>query len=396
MPKGGKSKFLTAKKKAGSQDFVRKRAKVGKKVQRRVGETDASFTAKHVALGEQSVENRRAKYNLAEQLALFSHHADKSRAAACTTAQGMVQDLEWDTTAEDLAQLLDGAARLMSDTAARVRTAAVGLVEAIVGGSRDLAQRCDAVATASPIVAARLGVALASLDAGCRFDGATVLSAVLLAHGHTPATAALAPKMAAALFAPLVDALRVAPLPRDADGPKARSHVYRVALMRCLLVLLLFAEPLGEHQQAEENFARHLLGLPKVGIEARVTPSVDWSQGGGVVLMRAVSRPLARAPASTPGGEPSTAIGRDVAKVAHVVAQGAAARLGNAKTSRDVYAAAFSQLEWAAAILAVACAPLPSMDFSIDVTSVISKAKIDDIRLLAADRQPTPPAGGRH
>ncbi|KAH8064355.1 hypothetical protein JL722_1220 [Aureococcus anophagefferens] len=60
MAKGKKSgAFLNQKKKAGSADFSNPKAKVGRKVKRRVGETDASFQTRQLSIGEQSIARQK-------------------------------------------------------------------------------------------------------------------------------------------------------------------------------------------------------------------------------------------------------------------------------------------------------------------------------------------------
>ena len=91
MAKGKKSgAFLNQKKKAGSADFSNPKAKVGRKVKRRVGETDASFQTRQLSIGEQSIARQKkdgaktSKRGLTcdEHLGQLGHHNDKARAAA--------------------------------------------------------------------------------------------------------------------------------------------------------------------------------------------------------------------------------------------------------------------------------------------------------------------------
>ena len=89
MPKKP-SDFLSKKRSArNTGDFARPKAKVGRKVKRRAGETDASFQTRQLSIAEQSVAKDRtgAKVSrrgltLDEHLAQFAHHSAKQRAAA--------------------------------------------------------------------------------------------------------------------------------------------------------------------------------------------------------------------------------------------------------------------------------------------------------------------------
>ena len=54
MPKKP-SDFLNKKRSRGNGDFARPKAKVGRKVKRRAGETDASFQTRQLSITEQSV-----------------------------------------------------------------------------------------------------------------------------------------------------------------------------------------------------------------------------------------------------------------------------------------------------------------------------------------------------
>ena len=59
MPKKP-SDFLNKKRSRGNGDFARPKAKVGRKVKRRAGETDASFQTRQLSITEQSVAKDRA------------------------------------------------------------------------------------------------------------------------------------------------------------------------------------------------------------------------------------------------------------------------------------------------------------------------------------------------
>ena len=181
MPKKP-SDFLNKKRSRGNGDFARPKAKVGRKVKRRAGETDASFQTRQLSITEQSVAKDRAGakvsrrgLTLDEHLGQLAHHSAKQRTAACdgareiTTAHG---DEAW----RCFAPLLDGAARLINDDDAATRRAASRLIRDAVlptayGPTDAIADehaRCAAIVAAAPLFAARLGAALSSFDAGCR------------------------------------------------------------------------------------------------------------------------------------------------------------------------------------------------------------------------------------
>ncbi|KAH8073356.1 hypothetical protein JL720_10947 [Aureococcus anophagefferens] len=171
MAKGKKSgAFLNQKKKAGSADFSNPKAKVGRKVKRRVGETDASFQTRQLSIGEQSIARQKkdgaktSKRGLTceEHLGQLGHHNDKARAAA---AEGLADicaahaDEAWRL----FGPLLDGAARLLGDAHRPCRRHALRLLQAGLASTRRAAVRA-----AAPLLAARLGAALSSFDGGCR------------------------------------------------------------------------------------------------------------------------------------------------------------------------------------------------------------------------------------
>ena len=138
MAKGKKSgAFLNQKKKVGSADFSNPKAKVGRKVKRRVGETDASFQTRQLSIGEQSIARQKkdgaktSKRGLTceEHLGQLGHHNDKARAAA---AEGLADicaahaDEAWRL----FGPLLDGAARLLGDAHRPCRRHALRLLQA--------------------------------------------------------------------------------------------------------------------------------------------------------------------------------------------------------------------------------------------------------------------------
>ena len=178
MPKKP-SDFLNKKRSRGNGDFARPKAKVGRKVKRRAGETDASFQTRQLSITEQSVAKDRAGakvsrrgLTLDEHLGQLAHHSAKQRTAACdgareiTTAHG---DEAW----RCFAPLLDGAARLINDDDGATRRAASKLIrDAILPTAygpgdavADEQARQAAIVAAAPLFAARLGAALSSFDA---------------------------------------------------------------------------------------------------------------------------------------------------------------------------------------------------------------------------------------
>ena len=192
MPKKP-SDFLNKKRSRGNGDFARPKAKVGRKVKRRAGETDASFQTRQLSITEQSVAKDRAGakvsrrgLTLDEHLGQLAHHSAKQRTAACdgareiTTAHG---DEAW----RCFAPLLDGAARLINDDDAATRRAASKLIrDAILPTAygpgdavADENARQAAIVAAAPLFAARLGAALSSFDAGCRQAADSVLAALI-------------------------------------------------------------------------------------------------------------------------------------------------------------------------------------------------------------------------
>ena len=93
MPKKP-SDFLNKKRSRGNGDFARPKAKVGRKVKRRAGETDASFQTRQLSITEQSVAKDRAGakvsrrgLTLDEHLGQLAHHSAKQRTAACDGAR---------------------------------------------------------------------------------------------------------------------------------------------------------------------------------------------------------------------------------------------------------------------------------------------------------------------
>ena len=94
MPKKP-SDFLNKKRSRGNGDFARPKAKVGRKVKRRAGETDASFQTRQLSITEQSVAKDRAGFKVSrrgltldEHLGQLAHHSAKQRTAACDGARG--------------------------------------------------------------------------------------------------------------------------------------------------------------------------------------------------------------------------------------------------------------------------------------------------------------------
>jgi len=261
MAKGKKSgAFLNQKKKAGSADFSNPKAKVGRKVKRRVGETDASFQTRQLSIGEQSIARQKkdgaktSKRGLTceEHLGQLGHHNDKARAAA---AEGLADicaahaDEAWRL----FGPLLDGAARLLGDAHRPCRRHALrllqaGLVPAVArdapgNAALDDAQastRRAAVRAAAPLLAARLGAALSSFDGGCRADAAEALESFLVDHGDDDLRRAVAANLLGPLLTPLANAARVAPAPRDHEAGKS---AYRPTLLRVVAALFLADAP---------------------------------------------------------------------------------------------------------------------------------------------------------
>ena len=238
MPKKP-SDFLNKKRSRGNGDFARPKAKVGRKVKRRAGETDASFQTRQLSITEQSVAKDRAGakvsrrgLTLDEHLGQLAHHSAKQRTAACdgareiTTAHG---DEAW----RCFAPLLDGAARLINDDDGATRRAASKLIrDAILPTAygpgdavADENARQAAIVAAAPLFAARLGAALSSFDAGCRKEACGVLEA-LIKNAPDACRRKLAAAAAKTLRAPLVNAVRVA-------GPERTTRPTRIARRCC-------------------------------------------------------------------------------------------------------------------------------------------------------------------
>ncbi|KAH8068642.1 hypothetical protein JL721_6499 [Aureococcus anophagefferens] len=204
MAKGKKSgAFLNQKKKAGSADFSNPKAKVGRKVKRRVGETDASFQTRQLSIGEQSIARQKkdgaktSKRGLTceEHLGQLGHHNDKARGAA---AEGLADicaahaDEAWRL----FGPLLDGAARLLGDAHRPCRRRAAPAP----GGPRasDRAARRTTPRWTTP-----------RRRRGARRGR----SSFLVDHGDGDLRRAVAANLLGPLLTPLANAARVAPRP---------------------------------------------------------------------------------------------------------------------------------------------------------------------------------------
>ena len=280
MPKKP-SDFLNKKRSRGNGDFARPKAKVGRKVKRRAGETDASFQTRQLSITEQSVAKDRAGakvsrrgLTLDEHLGQLAHHSAKQRTAACdgareiTTAHG---DEAW----RCFAPLLDGAARLINDDDGATRRAASKLIrDAILPTAygpgdavADEQARQAAIVAAAPLFAARLGAALSSFDAGCRKEACGVLEA-LIKNAPDACRRKLAAAASKTLRAPLVNAVRVAGPPKDHE-----ADAYRASLLRCCASVFLEGSP----------------GPFSLAPEADVLEGDDRADGSAVTLYRGVA-----------------------------------------------------------------------------------------------------------
>ena len=281
MPKKP-SDFLSKKRSArNTGDFARPKAKVGRKVKRRAGETDASFQTRQLSIAEQSVAKDRtgAKVSrrgltLDEHLAQFAHHSAKQRAAACDGARE-IATVHNDEAWRCFAPLVDGAARLVNDDDGSTRRAASRLIrDAILptayGPGDDVADehaRQAAIVAAAPLFAARLGAALSSFDLGCRKEACLVLEA-LIKNAPKACRRKLSTAAAKTLRPPLVNAARVALPPKDHD-----ADAYRASLLRCCASVFL------EGSQGPFSLAP----------EADVLEGDDRADGGAVTLYRGVA-----------------------------------------------------------------------------------------------------------
>ena len=289
MPKKP-SDFLNKKRSRGNGDFARPKAKVGRKVKRRAGETDASFQTRQLSITEQSVAKDRAGakvsrrgLTLDEHLGQLAHHSAKQRTAACdgareiTTAHG---DEAW----RCFAPLLDGAARLINDDDGATRRAASKLIrDAILPTAygpgdavADENARQAAIVAAAPLFAARLGAALSSFDAGCRKEACGVLEA-LIKNAPDACRRKLAAAASKTLRAPLVNAVRVAGPPKDHE-----ADAYRASLLRCCASVFLEGSP----------------GPFSLAPEADVLEGDDRADGSAVTLYRGVAAADEAAPLS--------------------------------------------------------------------------------------------------
>ncbi|KAH8059910.1 hypothetical protein JL720_13720 [Aureococcus anophagefferens] len=157
-------------------------AKVGRKVKRRVGETDASFQTRQLSIGEQSIARQKkdgaktSKRGLTceEHLGQLGHHNSKAAAEGLADICAAHADEAWRL----FGPLLDGAARLLGDAhrpcrrhaaapapgGPRAAVATPGNARWTTRRRRRGARRCGPRRR----LAARLGAALSSFDGGCR------------------------------------------------------------------------------------------------------------------------------------------------------------------------------------------------------------------------------------
>lgn len=241
-----KKSFLEKKRPAGSSDFGRTKAKVGRKVARRVGETDASFGARTVSLKEQSmlkvndgaVVSTRG-LTMDEHLAQLNHHNERARCNALACIRELVPR---EASSEQLGACFEASARLASDESRRVRAESLALLRVVVEkGDSSLSRRAQAAV-------ARLGAALSSLDGATRTDAAKALFFLLATRRHSPMIEAAR----ITLIGPLASALRMAkPDP---------SSSYRPQLVKLASILLTPDENTGDDSSEEDLPLRCLWG----------------------------------------------------------------------------------------------------------------------------------------
>lgn len=222
-----KKGMLSTKRKAGSADFSRPKAKVGRKVARRAGDTDASVSTRHVSVSEQSILRDRtggvvSKRGLLveEHVAQLGHPNERQRSTACLCLRDVLKTNEaaWQWAG----RALEGGCRLLVDGSARVRLEAVALIKVVVAGV--VGERRSLVASTATAAAARLGAALASLDGGARNDAAKAAHAMIIDHADGELRRMF---FEAPLLGPLAAAVRV-----------AKGGVYRARLLRLACVVV--------------------------------------------------------------------------------------------------------------------------------------------------------------
>lgn len=241
MVKAKKKTFLEKKRKSGSEDFGRVKAKVGRKVSRGMNETSTSFSTRQVSLKEQSVLKEsggiRSSRGLTfeEHLVQLGHHNERARSVACMCLRELLSveaEKRWTSVGTTC---LEAAARLLSDESRRVRAEAVALLRATLDMSDQSEERTRTAGRRAAAIVARLGAALASLDLAIRTDASKALTSLLVDGPPRPPFLAAAK---ASLLGPLSSALKVAKSP-ELQG---EARAYRPRLVKLAVVLLLYRE----------------------------------------------------------------------------------------------------------------------------------------------------------